>query len=92
MNAPATFMQTMNNLFSDMLDSGIAVFPDDILVYSPMVKEQFMLLEKALVYLHQYNFYRKLKKFSFLHNSITFLDLNLNPKRMHIRLKGTKFE
>ena len=44
MNAPATFMQTMNNLFSDMLDSGIAMFPDDILVYSPMVKEQFMLL------------------------------------------------
>ena len=32
-NAPATFMQTMNNLFLDMLDSGMAVFPDDILVY-----------------------------------------------------------
>ena len=25
-NAPATFMHTMNNLFSDMLDSGMAVF------------------------------------------------------------------
>ena len=33
-NAPATFMQTMNNLFSNMLDSGMAVFLDDILVYS----------------------------------------------------------
>ena len=30
-NAPATFMQTMNNLFSDMLDSGVAVFLDNIL-------------------------------------------------------------
>ena len=26
MNAPATFMHTMNNPFSDMLDSGMAVF------------------------------------------------------------------
>ena len=33
-NAPATFMRTMNNLFSDMLDSGIVVFLDNILMYS----------------------------------------------------------
>ena len=33
-NAPATFMQTMNNLFLDMLDSGVAIFLDDILMYS----------------------------------------------------------
>ena len=37
-NAPATFMRTMNNLFSDMLDSGVAVFLDDILVYSSTVR------------------------------------------------------
>ena len=42
-NAPAKFMHTMNNLFSDMLDSGIAVFLDDILVYSCTVKEHFIL-------------------------------------------------
>ena len=35
--APATFMQTMNNLFFNMLDSGMAVFLDDILVYLHMV-------------------------------------------------------
>ena len=44
-NAPATFIRTMNNLFSDMLDSGVAVFLDDILMYSCTVKEHFMLLE-----------------------------------------------
>ena len=37
-NAPATFMRTMNNLFSDMLDSGVAVFLDDILVYSGTIE------------------------------------------------------
>ena len=32
-NAPATFIQTMNNLFSNMLNSGVAVFLDSILMY-----------------------------------------------------------
>ena len=45
---PATFMHTMNNLFSDMLDSGVAVFLDDILMYLCMVKEHFTLLKKTL--------------------------------------------
>ena len=56
MNTPATFMQTMNNLFSEMLDSGMVVFLDDILVYSYMVDEHFKLLEKVLACLHQYMF------------------------------------
>ena len=32
-NIPATFMQTMNKLFCDLLDSGMAVFLDNILIY-----------------------------------------------------------
>ena len=36
-NTPATFIQTMNNLFSNMLDSSVAVFLDDLLVYSHMI-------------------------------------------------------
>ena len=44
-NAPAMFMQTMNNLFLDVLDSGMAVFLDDILIYSGMVDKYFTLLE-----------------------------------------------
>ena len=30
-NAPTTFLQTINNLFSKMLDCGMAVFLNDIL-------------------------------------------------------------
>ena len=48
MNAPATFMHvTMNNLFSDILDSGMAVFLDNILMYSAcMVKEHIHITKK----------------------------------------------
>ena len=38
-NAPATFMQTMNNLLVDMLDKGVVVFLDSILIYSNIVDE-----------------------------------------------------
>ena len=44
-NAPATFMQTMNNLFLDMLNSGVAVFLDNFPMYSGMVDKHFILLE-----------------------------------------------
>ena len=37
MNAPATFMQTVKNLFSNLLDSGMAVFLDNIFMYLHMV-------------------------------------------------------
>ena len=67
-----------------MLDSSIAVFLDDILVYSYMVNEHFTLLEQVLVHLHQYTFYCKLKKCSFLCNSTTFLGFNVMPEGIGI--------
>ena len=51
-NTPAMFMQTMNNLFSNMLDFGMVVFLDDILVYLCYSEGTIhMLLKKVLVLL-----------------------------------------
>ena len=84
MKAPTMFMQTMNNLFSNMLDSGVAVFLNDILMYSHMVDKHFTLLEKILVCLYQYMFYCKLNKCSFLYNSTIFVGFNIMSEGMHI--------
>ena len=43
-NAPATFMRTMNSLFSDLLDRGLVCFLDDILLYSKTLSEHVQLL------------------------------------------------
>ena len=40
-NVPATFMWTMNNLFKDMLDQGVVVFLDDMLIYSTTLEGHF---------------------------------------------------
>ena len=77
MNAPARFMQTMSNLFSNLLDSGMAVFLDGVLVYLRTVKEYFTIFEKILMHLCQYILYHKLKKYSFLHNSIMFFGFDV---------------
>ena len=40
-NAPSVFMGVMNRLFADLLDQGVVVFLDDILIYSKDVMDHF---------------------------------------------------
>ena len=61
-NAPATFMRTMNNLFSDFLDRGVVAFMDDILIYSSTIEEHKLLLKAVFTRLKEKLFYCKLKK------------------------------
>ena len=44
-NAPATFMRTMNNLFSDMLNREVVTFMDDVLLYSSTIEKHALLLK-----------------------------------------------
>ena len=70
----------MNNLFMDLLDNRVLVFLDDVLIYSIMVEEHFKLLEKVFAWLHKYEFYCKLKKYSFLQRTTTFLGFDITPE------------
>ena len=74
----------MDNLHSDMADSGMAVILDNILMYFCMVKEHSTLLKKVLDQLSQYVFRGKLKKWSLLHNSTLFLGFDITFKGMWI--------
>ena len=38
-NAPAAFQRLMNNVLSDLLDIGILVYLDDILIYSDTLED-----------------------------------------------------
>ena len=83
-NAPAMFMQTMNNLFMDLLDKAVVVFLDDILIYSTTIEEYFELLEKVLTCLCKHALYCNQKKCSFVLKTTTFLGFNITLEGMHI--------
>ena len=52
-NAPATFMRTMNNLFSDLLDGGIVAFMDDVLMCSSIIEDHELLLKAVFTRLKE---------------------------------------
>ena len=74
----------MSNLFVDMLDKGVVIFLDDMLIYSTVAQEHFELLEKVFTHLHKYEFYCKLKKCSFLQRITSFLGFDITPKGLQI--------
>ena len=61
-NAPATFMRTMNNLFSDLLYRGVVAVMDDVLIHSSTTEEHKPLLKAVFTRLKEKQFYCKLKK------------------------------
>ncbi|KAL0560512.1 hypothetical protein IC582_000917 [Cucumis melo] len=63
-NAPAVFMDLMNRVFKDFLDSFVIVFIDDILIYSKTEPEHEEHLHQVLETLRANKLYAKFFKFS----------------------------
>ena len=59
MNAPAAFMNLMNRVFREYLDSFIKVFIDDILINSKTKEEREQYLRLTLQVLTQHQLYAK---------------------------------
>ncbi|KAL4026089.1 hypothetical protein IC575_014513 [Cucumis melo] len=72
-NAPAVFMDLMNRVFKDFLDSFIIVFIDDILIYSKTEAEHEEHLYQVLETLRANKLYAKFSKCEFWLKKVTFL-------------------
>ena len=72
-NAPAAFMDLMNRVFKDFLDSFVIIFIDDILIYSPTKEDHMEHLRKVLTVLKEKQLYAKFKKCEFWIERVVFL-------------------
>jgi hypothetical protein len=72
-NAPAYFMYLINSVFMTELDKFVAVFIDDILIYSKNEKERAKHIQIVLQRLRDHKLYAKFSKCEFWLNSVKFL-------------------
>jgi hypothetical protein len=88
-NAPAFFMNLMNNVFMDYLDKFVVVFIDDFLIYSQSEEEHVNHLKMVLQRLREHQLYAKLSKYEFWIEEVLFLvhiihkeGLAVDPKKV----------
>ena len=72
-NAPATFQSMMDNMLHDLLDDGVIVYIDDILIYSEDEKTHVKLVQEVLSRLDKAGLGVNLKKSSFHIKKVEFL-------------------
>jgi hypothetical protein len=72
-NAPAYFMYLMNKVFMEYLDKFVAVFIDDILIFSKTKEEHEKHLRLVLEKLRSNQLYAKFSKCEFWLTKVTFL-------------------
>ena len=65
-NAPAQFMNMMNDLLGDFLDRFVLVFLDDILIYSANIDQHADHLRRVLLALRKHRLYAKASKCEFV--------------------------
>jgi hypothetical protein len=77
-NAPAAFMDLMHKIFHDLLDRGVVIFLDDILIYSKSADEHERLLRELFTRLREHKLYAKESKCELWRTEVTFLGHVIN--------------
>ena len=72
-NAPASFQALVNEVFSDLLDSFVAIYLDNIMIYSKTLEEHQIHVRTVLERLHEENMYAKASKCEFHKPSVEYL-------------------
>ncbi|KAL4030664.1 hypothetical protein IC575_008914 [Cucumis melo] len=83
-NAPVVFMDLMNRVFKDFLDTFVIVFIDDILIYSKIEAENEEHLHPVLETLRANKLYAKFSKCEFWLKKVTFLDHVVSSKGVFV--------
>jgi len=79
-NAPSVFQHFMNAVFHDLLDSGVNIYLDDIIISSRDPTEHTQLVRRVLLRLREHRLYAKAEKCQFHKSSIEFLGFIISPQ------------
>ena len=72
MNAPATFMTLMNDIFREHLDDFVIIYLDDILIYSKTKEEHLQHVRLVLKTLRKHHLYAKAKKCELIRRKVEY--------------------
>jgi len=79
-NALATFQSMIDHILHDLLDEGVVVYLNDILIYSESVEEHERLVKEVLVRLDRAGLGINLQKSTFHTDSVEFLGYGISPQ------------
>lgn len=74
----------MNTVFFSLLDKGVVIYLDDILIYSKTVEEHQHLLNEVFKLLNQYKLYVKAEKCALFLESVEFLGHTISGQGLHV--------
>ena len=90
-NSPATFQALMNSIFADLIAQGkVAVYLDDILIFTETLKEHRRIVHEVLTRLSQNDLYLRPEKCEFERSSIEYLGLVIGEGE--VRMDPVKVE
>ena len=72
-NAPYFFQRAMTKVLKPLINKGVTVYSDDILIYSKNLTEHMEILSQVLELLKQHNFKLHISKCEFLKRKINYL-------------------
>ena len=79
-NAPTAFQRFVNTIFADMLDVCVAMYLDDILIYSEDIESHQKHVQEVLCQLWLHKLFAKPEKCKFHSDSVEYLGYCLSPE------------